>query len=188
MSDHFFPVPLAMNSRQQRVARRSQVVKITGKEYFHPRKGWLSGNRDPSESILPILKANKGKTILVQIYRKNKPRKFGVIQGGSHAGERYSMRQVYEVPSTDKEINAAFRGKQHEGWFWHWRTHSDDPDAYHLQAGDTIRVFPVEHLRPQRHRQRFANGISHCVFHPILKWAEARLSEATNIGFTKNIV
>ena len=180
MSDQFFPVPLAMNSRQQRVARRSQVVKITGKEYFHPRKGWLSGNRDPSESILPILKANKGKTILVQIYRKNKPRKFGVIQGGSHAGERYSMRQVYEVPSTDKEINAAFRGKQHEGWFWHWRTHSDDPDAYHLQAGDTIRVFPVEHLRPQRHRQRFANGISHCVFHPILKWAEARLSEATN--------
>ena len=181
MSDQFFPVPLAiMNSRQQRVARRSQVTKITGKEYFHQRKGWLPGNRDPSESILPILKANKGKTILLQVYRKNKPRKFGVIQGGSHAGERYSMRQVYEVPSTDKEINAAFRGKQHEGWFWHWRTHSDDPDAYHLQAGDTIRVFPVEHLRPQRHRQRFANGISHCVFQPILQWAEARLIEATN--------
>ena len=169
-----------MNARHTRVARRSQVIKITGKEYFHPRKGWLPGNRDPSESILPMLKANKGNTILLQVYRNNKPRKFGVIQGGSHAGERYSMRQVYEVPTTDKEINAAFRGKQHEGWFWHWRTHSDDPNAYHLQEGDTIRVFPLEHLRPQRHRQRFASGINHCVFHPILQWAEARRAEATS--------
>ena len=111
--DHFFPSSLAMNSRRARVAHRSQVTKITGTEYFHPIKGWLPGNRDPSESILPILKAHKGKTILLQVYRNDNPRKFGVILNGSHAGERYSMRQIYNVPSTDREINAVFRGKEH---------------------------------------------------------------------------
>jgi len=40
-----------------------------------------------------------------------------------------------------------------------------------------VKVFPVTELRPQRHRQRFANGINHCVFRPILEWAEARLNE-----------
>ena len=38
----------------------------------------------------------------------------------------------------------------------------------------------MEHLRPQRHRQRFRNGINHCVFHPILKWAESQLLDASD--------
>ena len=180
-SDEIISPPIsnmALTSRSLRAARRNQVTKITIAPVFHPNKGWTN-LRDPSESILPLLKAHKGKTIMLQVYRSGKARKFGVIKGGSHRGERYSMRQVYTVPATDREVNAAFRGKAHEGWFWHWRTHSDDPDAYHLQAGDSVRVFPVEHLRPQRHRQRFASGLNHCVFHPILKWAESKLLNAS---------
>lgn len=181
MSDQFLSPPiLEMNQRAARAKARSNVTHITGAQTFHPRKGWIPGNRDPSESILPLLKQHKGKTILVQVYRNGKARKHGTIQGGDHAGERYSMRQIYQVPSTDKEINQAFRGKEHEGWFWHWRTHSDDPDAYHLQHNDTIRVFATTELRPQRHRQRFAAGINHCVFRPILEWAEARLADVTS--------
>tara|TARA_B110000285_G_scaffold113310_1_gene128570 strand:- start:1172 stop:4417 length:3246 start_codon:yes stop_codon:yes gene_type:complete len=181
MTDQFLSPPiLEMNQRAARVKARSNVTHITGKEVFHPRKGWIPGNRDPSESILPLLKQHKGQTILLQVYRNGKPRKHGTIQGGDHAGERYSMRQIYQVPNTDKEINQAFRGKEHEGWFWHWRHGSDPEDGYHLREGDSLKVFPVTELRPQRHRQRFANGINHCVFHPILQWAEARLAEVTN--------
>ena len=180
MSDQEKPnLILSMQSRSARAKNRNNVTHITGAKTFHPRKGWIN-NRDPSISILPLLKQHKGQTILVQVYRNGKARKHGTIQGGDHAGERYSMRQIYQVPNTDKEINAAFRGKQHEGWFWLYHHGSDPEDGYHLQEGDTIRVFPVEHLRPQRNRQRFANGINHCVFQPILKWAELRLIEATS--------
>ena len=168
-----------MNPRAARAQKRSNVTRITSEQFFHPKKGYTS-LRDPSESILPILKANRGKTILLQVYRNGRPQRQGVITSGSHQGERYSMRQIYSVPDTDREINAAFRGQSHEGWFWHWRTHSDDPNAYHLQDGDEVRVFPVTELRPQRHRQRFADGIKHCVFQPMLKWAETQLAEATD--------
>lgn len=180
MSDQFLSPPiLSMNHRAARAKNRNTVTRISSKEFFHPRKGWIT-NRDPSESILPLLQQHKGKTILVQIYRKGKAMKNAALPSGDNYGERHAMRHIYQVPSTEKEVNRCFKGKEHEGWIFHYRTGSDGEHGWHLQDGDEVRVFPVTELRPQRHRQRFANGINHCVFHPILQWAEARLAEVTN--------
>ena len=156
-----------------------------------PRKYKIRTTRDraPELSILPILHQYAGQSIKIVVYRKGKPRHFAYIKKGEHAGERYKLRQQYDLPEAKKDINNLFRGKHHQGFFWDWKTKSDDPDSYHLQVGDEIHVtsaVPIEHGRvaPQRFRQGMQK---HCVFQHLISYGESKLEAAQNDStLTKN--
>ena len=149
-----------MSARSARLTNRSSnVFKISSQN-----------DRRPEISILELLKKHKGQNVRLVVYRGGRARKWGMIKDGSYAGQRYQLQRTYQVPATDKEVNAVFRGKQHEGWYWHFKTRSDDPDSYHLKVGDEIRIFPVQEIQPRRHRQRYRSGANHCLFEPIRNW------------------
>ena len=135
-------------SRLERSRRRAEVHVVR--------------DPNPSESVLPTLKAHAGQSVLLAVYRKGRAPRFAALPSGRDAGTRHALRHTYDVPATDREINSAFRGRHREGWFWDWRTGSDDPHAYHLRVGDEIRVFPAEHLQPVRRPQRLASGVCGC--------------------------
>ena len=135
---------------------------------------------NPSKSILPILKDHLGQSIMVVVYRNGRPRKTGMITEGEHAGETYDLRQQYTVPATERGVNTEFRGRHWEGWFFDWATGSNA--IFHLRRGDEIRVFPAEHIAivDGHHPQSFAQGVNHCVFQPMIKWAENKFAEAVS--------
>ena len=144
------------SSRAQRVNQRGKVYRVT--------------DRSPEKTILPILQEYKGQHIIIQIYRKGKPRRYGVIKTGEYKGERYALRQAYLVPDTHKGVNKEFR----ENFYWHWKTRSDDPSSYHLEQNDEIRVFAAVNLEGKIANQRFRQGDTHCFFKPIWNYAEER--------------
>jgi hypothetical protein len=158
--------PPNLSNMPRRTSNRSNVYRVT--------------DRSPAATILPILQQHRGKSILIQVYRKGRARHFGYITEGEHSGERYSLRQQYDVPETHAGVNNFFRGKHHEGAFWDWRSGSDAPESLHLQLGDEIRVFEASHLPRRRRSQRFLAGITHCVFTPMLEWGERMVADAKN--------
>ena len=156
------------SARAQRLNNRSNnSVHITSQN-----------DRRPEVSILELLKAHKGKHVRLVVYRGGRARKWGIIKEGSYRGQRYQLQRTYQLPNTDKEINTMFRGKHHEGLYWHYKMRSDCPNSYHLQIGDQIRVFPVHPVTPRRHRQRYRSGITHCLFEPMKNWGLAKYGDA----------
>ena len=150
-------------TRASRATRRARVYRVT--------------DPNPSVAILPILKQHMGESIVLVVYRKGKARTRGTIKGGRDHGEKFALRHKYDVPDTNNEVNRAFKkGKHLEGWFWNWRTGSDEPHCFHLQPGDEIRVFTAEQLQPRRHAQAMASGVSHCVFEPMRAWAHHEMA------------
>ena len=141
-------------------------------------------DRDPTKTILPILHNHAGQSIIIRVYRNGRVARKGFIKHGSSMGEKYILFQEdYDVPQLrigglpHADINNAFRGKNYEGWYWDWKTGSDIPDGFHLEIGDELRVFPANHVVPRRIVQRFANGVSHCVFTPMRVWAKQHLDQ-----------
>ena len=139
-------------------------------------------DRAPEISVLPILLEHAGQKIKLIVYRKGKPRHFGYKKEGEHAGERYNLRQQYDLPEAKKDINNLFRGKHHQGFFWDWKTRSDDPDSYHLLVGDEIHVSPAVTIERGRVApQRFRDGIDHCVFEPMVDFGFYKLNYALTL-------
>ena len=141
----------------------------------------------PWISILTVLKRYAGQSIVVRVYRKGRVVRnlrdngqMRVIRDGSgnSTGEQALtfFQEAYDVPATNGEINSAFKGRHFEGWEWDWKTGSMGDEGLHLEIGDEIRVFPAVHVLPRRRHQRFASGVTHCVFTPMREWAQNLLT------------
>ena len=127
-------------SRDERVNRRSQAVQhvVTDED------------RRPQTTILPILHAHAGSSIIIRVYRNGRIRRRGTIKDGRDTGTHFTFYQeAYDVPMARAEINKKFRGTNQEGWFWDWKTGSDQPGGFHLEIGDEIRVFEASLMVPR---------------------------------------
>lgn len=127
-------------------------------------------DRNPERTILDILKANAGRSILIRVYRKGRVRRRGHILENPQTQYTF-FQEAYDVPASNREINKLFKGDKNEGWVYHWMTGSYD-GGYHLEVGDELRVFEATHVVPRRQSQRFRSGVSHCVFTPMRAWAQ----------------
>lgn len=145
-------------TRATRAANRAAVYRVT--------------DAAPEQAVLPVLHEHLGESVVLVVYRRGRVQTHGQIQSGRFIGEEFSLRHQYDVPATPAALNRAFsRGREQDGWYYHWKTGSDDEFKYHLKPGDEIRVFPASRVRPVRHLQRHARGVTHCVFQPMIKWA-----------------
>ena len=134
-------------------------------------------DRYPENTILPILHANAGRSILIRVYRNGRLRRKGTLP----CGDQFTFRrEQYDVPALQtgnhprRDINNKFRGRIQEGWVWDWLTGSDR-GGLHLDVGDELRVFQANTVLPRRRAQRFASGVSHCIITPIRTWATTQL-------------
>jgi hypothetical protein len=128
-----------------------------------------TNDRRPEVKILELLHAHAGKSIIVRVYRRGR-----VQRKGFHMG-------AYDVPSERTAINRAFKGSNQAGWYLDWLLGlvSDGGEPL-LQVGDEIRVFTGALAKPVKRAQRFASGVSHCVFAPMRRWAEEKLQNAVS--------
>ena len=125
--------------------------------------------RLPDNTILGILQAHAGQSIIIRVYRKGRVARRSHLKSGRDAGTAYHFHQeAYDVPplrnSTEPhaDINHCYKGRNFEGWRYQWKYGSDAPHSSYLEIGDEVRVFPATTVVPRRRAQRFASGVSHC--------------------------
>ena len=71
-------------------------------------------DRFPERTILDLFKANAGRSILIRVYRKGCVRRRGRIVENPQT-QYIFFQEAYDVPSTNREINQMFNGRQFEG-------------------------------------------------------------------------
>ena len=103
----------------------------------------------PEHAILPILKRYASSSVRLAARR-----------------DGITIREItYNVPESNAGINRLFRSSV---GYWQWMRDSDEPL---LNVGDVILVCPAAELKGRARQQKFAHGVSHCLFEPIRAWS-----------------
>ena len=167
-----------------------------------PSRPWSQGakmkvehtwQRAPENTILPILHAHAGQSIMISVSRLGHKRIHDKIKEGEAKGTPYELgrrrtadnvwrREPYDIPTTKNAINNAYKGRNYEGWRYDWVTGSDEPGKFHLEVGDVIQVYVAHAIAPNQVRarrpvQRYRSGTTHCVFGPMIDYFQKSLDE-----------
>ena len=110
------------------------------------------------DTIRKLLRAHAGEEVVVRVYRR------GRVLRDAYQG-------TYDLPGTKSGINRQWKDN---GWYFHWVTNSWDSI---LVVGDEIRIFAATRVQPRRRAQRFASGVTHCVFTPIRAYLTEKFDE-----------